>query len=143
MNPQQITNLVQQLMAKSSQSGRFNIQNIPSHIHNGVDSPLVYQPVLTYGGSVTSGGVSQFLPKSWTVKGGGGTYTIIHNLNTLLYVVNASAQSGSIATSATLSLNSFVVHTFSSGGPTASAFTFTLTNLNNKSTQTPVYTLPT
>lgn len=38
-------------------------------------------------GSCTGAGVAISLPGGWTVSGGGGTVTVVHNLATTLYVV--------------------------------------------------------
>lgn len=43
MTEPEIRQLIQQEMAKAAQAGRFNLQFIPRHTHNGIDSPQVNQ----------------------------------------------------------------------------------------------------
>ena len=75
--------------------GTYNTLQIPRHIHNGVDSPLLIAPTLTYGGYVFWNGViavGTLMPKGWTVQTvGTGIYTVVHNLNTQFYIPSASA----------------------------------------------------
>lgn len=57
MNEQQIKQLIQQEIHKNQQAQRFNLNSIPRHTHNGVDSPPVNQgdikPGLRAEGSIT------------------------------------------------------------------------------------------
>lgn len=139
----QVQQMIQQAIAKNSQTNRFNVQNQGRHIHNDIDSPLVFQPVLQYVGAVNFDGTPLLLPTGWTSSISGGTiFTITHNLNKSAYSViltelfyydiSAMGQAGP-------GLNDFEVSWTESDGSTllSSPFYFTLTDVTNKN-QKPV-----
>lgn len=147
MNEQKIRQIVQEEYRKNNSNGRFGLQNIPYHIHNGADSPTVFQPNITYIGWISDVGTPILLPKGWTSSGGVGIYVVTHNLgNNALYVVtaNASADTGSgfdvVAISNPNGINiTFEVFEPSTHSLSVCGFFFQLTVVNNKSTTSPIY----
>lgn len=143
MNPDQIRQLVRQEIQAQSSVSRFTLNTNSRHIHNGTDSPLAYQPIVTYVGSVTSTGGSTLLPAGWTVDHSAtGVYTITHNLNTSLYVVTGNANSTKTVLIVTnLASNSFTVNLFETIflALASTDFYFSLTVPVNNSPQVPVY----
>lgn len=135
--------MIQQEMHKSQQVQRFNLNSIPRHTHNGIDSPSVFQPVFSYAGQINPDGTVVLLPSGWTITvSGTGVYTITHKLNTLLYTVNANCifVNSYNVVSITKNANNFIVNTFFyPATPFNSGFMFNLTNINNKSTIPPGY----
>lgn len=129
---------------------RFGLNAIPRHTHNNVDSPYVFQPILTYVGFIPYTGnvintvLQSLIPKGWTVVyNGTGSYSITHNLNTTLYVVVASAQQSTnqiVSPVIEMFQNSFDVNWFDTN-PVAqnTSFTFNLTVIGNRSQTLPTY----
>lgn len=145
-----INQQIQSQIHRISQSNRFNVSNTQRHIHNDIDSPFVFQPILTYIGTIEYNGSVGLLPVGWTVdtvdEGGGRfLYVINHNLNTRLYsfVTTAQQSLNSIVTPIAESLaNSVEVAWFTTGstpGLANTSFSFVLTTIANKNTKLPRY----
>lgn len=154
-------NLIQTIqteISKAASTARFNVQGVPYHIHNSVDAPYAYQPVLTYVGTVETGVAATPLPpapllapKGWTfayqdpASPTAGQYVVIHNLNTTFYsvVVTPYESIPGFPTYACadiqLGLNDFTINLVDTKTQAAidHGFTFLLTNVNNK-TNVPV-----
>jgi hypothetical protein len=149
MNEQAIRALVQQEIKAHSSSARFGLNSIPRHIHNNVDSPFVFQPLLTYIGFVNYDGTSLFLPKGWTINydgGSPGAYAITHNLSTSNYAAIACAQqSTNTVVDVVISQfsSSIEFDWFSAGAvaPADTSFTFIISLLNNSQQTNPLYTV--
>lgn len=143
MDTSQIQSLIRSEVQKISQVGRFGVSNTQRHIHNDIDSPYVFQPILTYVGEIGSNGTVGLLPQGWTVTyNGTGSYSITHNLGTRLYSVVASAQqsTNSVVSPVLESFDDgFDANWFTSSGAADTSFTFILVNINNKSTKLPSY----
>lgn len=144
MNDSQIRQLIQSEIHKTSQSNRFNVQNQGRHIHNDLDSPYVFQPILTYIGFVGYDGSVILLPTGWSITHvGAGEYTITHNLNTQLYAVVVTAQQSTNAVVTAIveeRINDFDVSMINHVPALEdSSFTFILTNINNKTSKLPAY----
>ncbi len=145
-NDTYIRQIVQQELHKTAQSNRFNVQNQGRHIHNDLDAPYVFQPILTYVGQIGSDGTVGLLPNGWTASWNGsstGAYSIFHNLNSRLYGVVASATQ-STNTPALPVINPFENQfdiDFFSVVPSHqdTSFSFILTIINNKTTKIPTY----
>lgn len=89
MTPEQIKQLVIQTI--NSQMSSYSTAKVPFHLHNGVDSPAIFSPTITYIGLIGLTGTIGILPKGWSVTyNGTGDYTITHNLNSFSYSVVAS-----------------------------------------------------
>ncbi len=71
MNEQQIRQFIKQEIQATQAANRFQLTGIQRHIHNGVDSPSVLAPTITFAGRFLSvvGVVfySDPFPKGWTV----------------------------------------------------------------------------
>lgn len=143
---------IQQGIQQAASANRFQLSGIPRHVHNGIDSPVVFQPIITYVGLVSFLGISVFLPKGWTVAQGTvpGNYVVTHNLGPgVLYTVSAipSADSGSGHDSISYSIGSnnnnvdFFIFNTTTGAASVCDFQFTLTVVNNRSAQIPSYTI--
>lgn len=151
LTEQEIRAIIQQEIRSSATSSRFQVKSIDQHKHNNIDSPATYSPVLTYIGFVPSdgnvnGGLEYILPKGWTLLyNGTGSYTITHNLGTMLYSVVVSAtQSTNNVVAAVISpfANEFDSNWFLSSDaitPTDTSFFFILTQINNKKSSLPQY----
>lgn len=143
LNESQIRNIVRQEIATQQNGSRFGITPTSNHSHTGIDSPYVFQPVLTYVGRINADATVALLPTSWTVVNSGtGIYTITHNLNTILYSVTANCLftgTRNVLQITNLSTDSFTVNTFFYNPTTLenSGFAFILTNISN-SIQAPV-----
>lgn len=143
MTPDQVRQMIQQEIHKSQQAQRFNLNSIPRHTHNGVDSPITFQPTFTYGCAVNKDGTPALLPQGWTSKRNGfGSYTITHSLGSLLYVPTISQYSQTnnlisqlLAGTDTIGISWFEVAV----GAVDSAFYMNVTIVNSKSTKFPVY----
>lgn len=140
--------MIQQEIHKSQQAQRFNLNSIPRHTHNSIDSPAVFQPTFTYAGEIGSDGTVGLLPQGWTaVKNGIGDFSIFHNLGTTLYSIVASAQqSTNIVVAATIEsfenqidFSWWNVQGTSVHAPADTSFTFLLTNISSKLTKFPIY----
>lgn len=142
-NEQNMRNIIRQEIASANNGSRFGVNPTSNHSHTGIDSPYVYQPVLSYIGHINADASAVLLPSSWTVvNSGAGIYTVTHNLNTILYSVTANcffAGTRDVLQVSNIGLNSFTVNTFFYNPTTLenSGFTFILTNVNN-SVQAPV-----
>lgn len=144
MNDSQILQTIRSEIHKTSQSNKFNVSSIQRHIHNDLDAPYVFQPILTYVGRVNSDGTVALLPVGWTVTAlGSGEYLIRHNLNTYLYSVTFASQNLNtlVAPSLLMEKDDFDVTWNTTEIPTGtdSSFCFILTNIDNKSTKIPRY----
>ncbi len=147
MNEQQIRQLIQQEIQGHASSARFGLNSIPRHIHNNLDSPYVFQPILIYIGSIDGTGGVNLLPNGWTLAGGVGVYTVTHNLGSdALYVVTASASAdfGSGFDVVNISNPNGTSVTFQVFNPSTLSlsvcnFFFSLTVINNRSQQLPTY----
>lgn len=148
MNPEQIRALVRQEIQANSSASRFKVNTTPRHIHNNVDSPFTFQPILTYIGEVNADGTAVLLPNGWTSVGSGtGVYTITHNLNSTYYRIVANPSDpyiGVFCTIGTRGKNTVVVKTFvpsaGSYAATSASFSFILVITNNRSQTLPSYT---
>lgn len=130
---------------------RFNVSSTQRHIHNNIDSPYVFQPILTYIGLINEDGSAAVLPNGWSSVRAGGIYTITHNIESKTGLINASFGAPySIVTQCQGDgiLSSFVqeglqVFTVEWKNPAGvvfdTAFSFILTVVNNKSQQLPTY----
>lgn len=148
MNPEQIRALVRQEIQANSSASRFSLNTIPRHIHNGVDSPFTFQPILTYAGSLLRDGGPFILPKGWSCsKIGSGSYTVTHNFGSdVIYAVSAipglDAQTIQYYRPPTTP-GTINFYTLAIGGGGASAvdssFDFLITVVNNRSQSIPTY----
>lgn len=137
MTPDQIKQLVVQTM--NSQMSAYSTAKVPYHIHNGVDAPIVFTPVLTYIGLIKSDGTPILVPSGWSVDHSmTGYYLITHNLNTELYSVTATPlQSTNIVVAPILELfdASFSVNWWQTDvtlTPADTSFSISLTVVNNR-----------
>jgi hypothetical protein len=138
-NEQQIIQMIQTEISKAGSNARFNVQGIPQHVHNNIDAPLVYQPILTYIGLVGLNGEVGILPTGWTViYNGTGNYSIVHNLNSFLYSVIAFPVGVSAVGLATTD-NNIAEFTWTDGSAVDTPFYFILTQVNNKKVTLPTY----
>lgn len=73
---------INQQITGSRQQAGFGPSVVPSHNHDGINSPKIKQ--LFYSGHVNSGGTTKYLPYNWTCqKFGAGIYQINHYLGTI------------------------------------------------------------
>lgn len=124
MTPEQIRQIVREEIQKSSSSSRFGLAPISRHIHNNIDSPFVFQPILTYSGlvgvgnSVTfvavtatgafvGGEVSATLTVAWPYQTGQFTTTFSNGDSRAVNYTNSSASvtwSGGLSGAATVDM---------------------------------------
>jgi len=116
----------------------YSVGKIPHHIHNNIDSPYAFTPIMTYIGAIIYDGSIALAPNGWTVDFDGiNDYTITHNLGSDLYAVNVtSAQGNNEVVTAVVGPpfpNSFDVSWFKTvdASKIASSFYFTLTAVKN------------
>lgn len=148
MDEQKTRQIVQQEIQKHASDARFTLNSIPRHIHNDIDSPYVFQPILNYAGIVVWNGVTVIgatLPRGWSVSYvSTGKYIVTHGLPaSAIYVVNAIANQSTnmlVAAVVTYFVGSFSI-TWGDTTPAFydTSFSFLLTVINNRSTQLPVY----
>ncbi len=149
MDEQQIRQIVQQEIQKSSNSSRFNVNSVPQIKINSLNTSNTPSTVFTYIGFVPYDGniagiLEVILPLGWTVTHNGtGNYTVTHNLGTILYsVVASAAQSTNVKVSTVTTANENDV-TFSwwdeTGAAQDTSFNFILTQISNKRTTFPLY----
>lgn len=151
MDDAKIRRIVREEMRGNDSKGRFSLQNIPVHTHNGTDSVPIASPTIVYAGIVP--GVigtlltDYFLPNGWTAEydSGSGFYIVTHNLGTRLYSVvvskNASASAGGIIPRVEVDENAFYVTMFNSAlSATTGGFNFILAQINNKRSPLVQYT---
>lgn len=69
------------------QNPQFGVNPVPFHTHNGIDSPVIKQPIYTYIGQVNDdGSPGPLFPPKWTVsRDSNSNYIIVHNLGTTKY----------------------------------------------------------
>lgn len=150
MNEQQIRALIKSEIQQAANANRFQLASIPRHIHNGIDSPTAFQPILTYVGMVgvpinTDPVTVNILPTGWTVRyDGTGSYAIVHNLGTVNYITIATcAQSTNVFGAAVVEAFpnevSIAWGDISTGTKADTGFVFTLTMYNNKRLTVPSY----
>lgn len=157
MDEQKIRNIAKDEIRQANSDLRFQQTGIPRHVHNGSDSPFIFNPTITYAGKIGSDGTPILLPKGWTsVQSATGVYLITHNLgvgsfsgsNNLLatnisYVVTASpASAPSVVTTINQTPNTvtFTWYDVLDGTTeTDTTFFFLLTVINNKTTNPPSY----
>ncbi len=161
MDEQKIRQIAKQVaqeeMRSFNSNSRFGQSPIQRHIHNNIDSPFVFQPILTYIGAINSTGVPSLLPKGWTstlitAAGPSYAYQITHNLASnsgsttggfsSFYSVVASSQRIDIPVTVLVAERKddfFVAFANLAGGSETASFTFILTVVNNRNTQLPVY----
>lgn len=72
MTPDQIRQIVRGEIKKNDSGSRFGLSPIPRHIHNNVDSPYVFQPILTYSGLVGVGTAVNYVQVTATGAFAGG-----------------------------------------------------------------------
>jgi hypothetical protein len=140
-------------LGRLNQQTPYTFQNVPFHTHNGIDSPNVYQPQITYTGTVTYLGQAFRnlpFPDGWSVaRAGTGVYSVTHGLNTLLYTVMVTQllttppDALAIPIVIDLSAIGFTVRWFSAvdGSPQDTAFMFNLHQVNNPGNGFPSYNL--
>lgn len=150
MISQELQQFIRQEIQKVATANRFQLTSIPRHIHNEIDSPLTFQPILNYigfvpyDGNIHGAALETILPTGWTVtKNSTGNYTVKHNLGTILYSVVASAsQSTNVKVSTVTTANANDV-TFTwwdeNGVAQDTSFNFVLVQINNKKTTLPTY----
>lgn len=142
---------IQQGIQQHASGARFGLSPIPRHIHNNVDSPYVFQPILTYIGVIGIGVANQnpvtinLLPKGWVVNWISlGHYSVTHNLDTTQYgCVATAAQSTNVyAVPVVSSFKNITYFTWldaATGFNADTGLSFTLTVIGNRNTQLPVY----
>lgn len=138
---------VKQEIQRQNSVGRFQLTPIQRHIHNNIDSPYTFQPILTYVGLVGYDGTAILLPKGWKITKDAafaGVYTVTHNLGTLLYgcVASASQSTNIYAVPVISAFQNEVDFTWGNVATDLSAdtsFFFSLTVINNKSQTLPSY----
>jgi len=153
MDEQKIRQIVQQEIARSSNGARFTVNNIPFHTHDGVNSPSIFSPTITYTGFVPYDGLVAntpfvFLPSGWTVElQVGNIYKITHNLGTEYYSVQAcmtGPESNDLFNPITICQDNYfeISWSYNSGSLTLQTdFHFTLVQVNNKRNALPTYSL--
>lgn len=150
MEKQEVLNLIQQQIQAASASARYQLTPVQTHTHDGINSPNVFQPILTYVGTVGSGSATSpvtvnMLPVGWSVRyDGTGIYAIVHNLGTNFYTLVANAyQSTNIFAVPVIETFenecSVVLADIATGLKADTGFTFSLTVVNNKKTTLPTY----
>jgi|GEM_PF-4632268 len=147
-----IRRIVQEELQKNQLRSAFKLQTIPLHRHDGVDSPNVFSPTITYTGFIpsdadltgatTSGFV--FVPQGWSATVNATVYEITHNLNTDYYTVNCSLYGPEAPNALTPNIiclpNSFqVVWNDNLLISYEADFSFQLVQINNKARSFPVY----
>ena len=152
MDEQKIRKIVQDEIKRSNGAGRFGINQIPFHTHNGTDSNPVFLPTITYTGYIPSDGNINtspfiFLPTGWEVElQVGNIYKITHNLNTDFYTVTA-CMTGPDANDAfnplTVCQSNFfeIAWSFNSTLTLTTDFHFQLVQINNRRNSLPTYSL--
>lgn len=127
----------------------YGVAKVPLHYHNGIDSPTLIQPAVSYIGFVPymEDPLLQYaLPGGWEIIYQGlGDYRIIHNLgkasnvNFYSFVANAAQSTNAVATPVvSIFENEVEVIWFTPDGSGGfdrvdTSFVFTLTTGNNKS----------
>lgn len=161
INEQQVRSIAQQEIQKNEVGSRFQVKPIQQHVHNNIDAPVTFQPILNYAGNVLAGdfGVTNplptLLPRGWSVSyvtAGPltGAYQVTHNLNTLSYGVSPCASSenpatlSAVITNVELNPNNFLVLFYNTSGSLIDCgFSFVLTQINNKKQTIPTYVVST
>lgn len=162
INEIEIKRLVDQAVKDNDSRGRFNVQSIPKHTHNGIDSVPIYSPTHTYTGYVPADGIinnssqTVLFPSGWRcslieqVPQPEVTYAIFHNLNTNLFTVNVTQVTGtpitfqsSVIPVVAAADRAFLVFwwDFALGEFVRANFHFQLVQPNNKVTPLTTYTL--
>ncbi len=139
MDEQQIRQIVRDEANRIGDQSTYNTLQIPRHVHNGVDSPLLVPAYLTYVGLIQGVGVPTILPSGWTVVHlGTGQYEIVHNLgaNTAWMVVAMTYDLGTPAViqyqSPITTPNSVLFEIYDlAGSALDNDFAFELTVVNN------------
>lgn len=150
MTPEQIRALVQSEIQQANAYARYQLTPVQTHTHDGINSPNVFQPILTYVGTVGSGSAIDpvtvnILPVGWSITYvSSGTYTIIHGLDTDFYtcVVNAYQSTNVFAVPVIETFakeTSIILADVATGAKVDTGFTFSLTVVNNKKTTLPTY----
>ena len=149
-----MTSIDQKIQAgiqKASAANRFQLTSSQRHTHNDIDSPYVFQPILTYIGLIlingtiaapAAGAYPGTLPTGWTVNHAGtGDYILTHNLNTTFYACVASPLGTTTAVSLAVSTTQVEFAWFDTATQalTDTPFMFILTTINNKKTKLPTY----
>lgn len=157
MDENRIQQIVQREIQASAGRAMYAPTNIPFHVHNGVDSPIVFSPTNIYTGFIPSDAVLNgsstggfiFIPQGWTASvDTGGTpilYTVIHNLNTSFYTVNCSlygpeAVNAAIPNVVCLPDRFYVAWYDSALVSYQTDFSFQLIQINNSTQNVPLYT---
>lgn len=151
MDEKQIRQIVRDEQSRNTNGGRFGLNTIPFHTHNGTDSPSIFSPTIVYTGYVPADGLVNdspfvFLPTGWTVElQAGYIYKITHNLNTDFYTVTAcqTGPDNSFGwTAITICQPNYFEISWSPGfAAGATDFHFQLVQINNKRNALPTYTL--
>lgn len=149
MDENKIRQMMQEEIRKSNSSGRFGIQSIPHHTHNGVDSLPVYSPTYSFVGFVpydtTDSSLGFFIPKGWSVANDStGNYQIFHNLGTQLYsfVADTTQGTGDKVSCVVSPFNDQVEinwYKTSDGSAVDVSFNFILTQINNRNVSKQTY----
>ena len=91
LDEQKIRAMIKEEIRLSNSSLRFQQTGIPRHIHNGIDSPPVFQQTVTYVGLSSDATGTYAFPIGWTEEQlAAGRYKIRHNLNSQNYIVNVT-----------------------------------------------------
>lgn len=150
MDENRIRQIIQEEINGYMDRQQYNFSRIPSHEHNGIDSPVLIAPTISYIGFVPYMAdplLEYILPANWSVRyDSTGFYTIIHNLGKIsennFYTVTTNAtQSTGVIVVPVISMfeNEVTIAWFDSTlgtlglKPVDTSFNFILTTGNNKS----------
>lgn len=149
MISQEIQNYVKQQIQAADAAKRFQLSSIPRHIHNGIDSPPVFQSTVIFAGYINDDGTTGSpFPIGWAViHVGTGLYNIIHGLLEGSYSVAITPGGNAIAPTTFVGFQvepltgSVDVEFFDTSTQvnTDSGFFITLTQINNRSVSLPIY----
>jgi len=152
LDEQRIRAMMKEEIRNANNSLRFQQTAIPRHTHNGVDSPALTIPTMTYIGTVNKDGdpyANLPFPKGWgRSHTGTGSYSFQHNLGTLKYTVVATvlytpdvAEHRAVCFVDNLTPNTFDINWFltSTGVPADISFSFQVTTIANTTPGWPAY----
>jgi hypothetical protein len=153
MDENKIRQIVQQELQRNNNASRFTINSIPQHTHDGINSPSIFSPTITYTGFVPFDGVVAntpfvFLPSGWQVElQVGNIYKITHNLDTEYYsvmVCMTGPEASDLFVPITICQDNFFEISWSYNNVSLTLqtdFHFTLVQVNNKRNALPTYSL--
>lgn len=80
----EVVQLVRQEIAKQNAASRYQLTPTSTHIHNGIDTPFVYNAIISYVGIIITSNLAATLPVGWTIANlGTGITEVTHNLGEL------------------------------------------------------------